>query len=66
MRDARVRRQFTVRAHSGFYTHDIVATCQKTSVRFSRPVRRHRSLCNRTETILEADGAPIPYWLASD
>ena len=35
--------QLTVRADSGFYTHDIVAVCRKTDVRFSITVRQHRA-----------------------
>ena len=66
VRDAGARRQITARADSGFYTRDIVAACQKTTVRFSMTVRRHRSLRNLIETKPEADCTPIPYWPASD
>ena len=64
----RVRRagaggQLTVRADSGFYTHDIVAVCRKMDVRFSVTVRQHRSLRNLIEDIPEGDWTPIPYWM---
>ena len=53
----------TVRADSGFYTHDIVAVCRKTEVRFSITVRQHARLHNLIEAIPEADWTPIPYWM---
>ena len=53
----------TVRADSGFYTHDIVAVCRKTEVRFSVTVRQHARLRNLIEAIPEADWTPIPYWM---
>ena len=55
--------QLTVRADSGFYTHDVVAVCRKTKVRFSITVRLHQSLRNIIEAIPEADWTPIPYWM---
>ena len=64
----RVRRagaggQLTVRADSGFYTHDIVTACRNNDVRFSITVRQHRSLRNLIEDIPEGDWTPIPYWM---
>ena len=53
----------TVRADSGFYTHDIVSVCRDNDVRFSITVRQHRSLRNLIEDIPEADWMPIPYWM---
>ena len=53
----------TVRADSGFYTHDIVAVCRKTEVRFSVTVRQQARLRNLIEAIPEADWTPIPYWM---
>ena len=50
VRDAGARRQPTMHADSGFYAHDIVAAFQKTNVRFSMTVCRHRSLCNYTRS----------------
>ena len=47
--------QLTVRADSGFYTHDIVAVCRSNDVRFSISVRQHRSLRNLIEAIPEGD-----------
>ena len=43
---ARLRkgRANTARGDSGFYTHDIVAVCRKTKVRFSITVRDQRQL----------------------
>ena len=55
--------QLTVRADSGFYTHDVVAVCRKTKVRFSITVRLHQSLRNLIEAIPEQDWTPIPYWM---
>ena len=53
----------TVRADSGFYTHDIVTVCRKIDVRFSITVRQHRSLRDLIEAIPERDWTPIPYWM---
>ena len=53
----------TMRADSGFYTHDIVAACRAQSVRFSITVRQHQSVRNIIEAIPEADWTPIPYWM---
>ena len=53
----------TVRADSGFYTHDIVAACRDKKVRFSITVRQQPSLRNIIEAIPEAEWMPIPYWM---
>ena len=53
----------TMRADSGFYTHDIVAVCCQLDVRFSITVRQHQSLRNLIEAIPEGDWTPIPYWM---
>ena len=53
----------TMRADSGFYTHDIVAACRKAKVRFSITARQHQSVRNIIEAIPEADWTPIPYWM---
>ena len=45
--------QITVRADSGFYTHDIVAVCRRMGVRFSITVRQHQSLRHLIEAIPE-------------
>ena len=55
--------QLTVRADRGFYTHDVVAVCRKTKVRFSITVRLHQSLRSLIEAIPEQDWTPIPYWM---
>ena len=55
--------QLTVRADSGFYTHDIVAACRKAKVHFSITARQHQSLRNIIEAIPEAEWTPIPYWM---
>ena len=57
------RGQLTVRADSGFYTHDMVAVCRKMNVRFPITVRQHRSLRNLIEAIPETDWRSIPYWM---
>ena len=53
----------TMRADSGFYTHDIVAACRKAKVRFSITIRQHQSVRSIIEAIPEADWTPIPYWM---
>ena len=63
VRCAGTRGQLTVRADSGFYTHDVVAVCRKTKVRYSITVRLHQSLRNIIEAIPEEDWTPIPYWM---
>ena len=63
VRHAGARGQLTVRADSGFYTHDIVSVCRKLDVRFSITVRQHQGLRNLIETIPEGDWTPIPYWM---
>ena len=63
VRHGGARGQLTVRADSGFYTHDVVAVCRKTKVRYSITVRLHQSLRNIIEAIPEADWTPIPYWM---
>ena len=63
MRDAGARGQLTVRADSGFYTHDIVAVCRNKDVSFSITVRQHQSLRELIEAIPEQDWTPIPYWM---
>ena len=55
--------QLTMRADSGFYTHDIVAVCRKAKVRFSITIRQRQSVRNIIEAIPEADWTPIPYWM---
>ena len=63
VRHGGARGQLTVRADRGFYTHDVVAVCRKTKVRFSITVRLHQSLRNIIEAIPEEDWTPIPYWM---
>ena len=53
----------TVRADSGFYTHDIVTVCRSNDVRFSITVRQHQRLRELIEAIQEEDWMPIPYWM---
>ena len=66
LREGRVRYggsrgQLTLRADSGFYTHTVVAACRKVDVRYSIPIRQHKSLRNLIEAIPEAAWTPIPY-----
>ena len=63
VRHAGATGQLTVRADSGFYTHDIVTVCRNNDVRFSITVRQHWSLRDLIEAIPEADWTPIPYWM---
>ena len=63
VRHAGATGQLTVRADSGFYTHDIVAVCRKAKVRFSITARQHQSVRNIIEAIPEADWTPIQYWM---
>ena len=53
----------TMRADSGFYTHDIVAACRDKCVRFAITIRQHQSVRNIIEAIPEADWTPILYWM---
>ena len=53
----------TMRAHSGFYNHDIVAVCRKAKVCFSITVRQHLTLRNLIKAISEKGWTPIPYWM---
>ena len=53
--DAGATGQLTVRADSGFYTHDIVKVCRSNDVRFSITVRQHRGLRELIEDIPETD-----------
>ena len=53
----------TVRADSGFYTHDIVSVCRDNDVRFSITVRQRPRLRDLIEAIPETDWTPIPYWM---
>ena len=55
--------EFTVRADSDFYAHEVVAVCRKQGVRFSITIRQHRSVRRLIEAIPEAAWTPIPYWL---
>ncbi len=56
--------ELTIRADSGFYAHDVVATCHKMDVRFSITARFHgRKLRSLIEAIPETHWTPIPYWL---
>ena len=65
MRYCGARGQLTVRADSGFYTHDVVAVCRRMDVRFSIAIRQRASLRNLIEAIPEEDWTPIPYWMDS-
>ena len=63
VRHAGATGQLTVRADSGFYTHDIVTVCRNNDVRFSITVRQHQRLRELIEAIQEEDWMPIPYWM---
>ena len=63
VRYAGAKGQLTVRADSGFYTHDIVSVCRSNDVRFSITVRQHARLRSLIEDIPETDWTPIPYWM---
>ena len=63
VRYAGAKGQLTVRADSGFYTHDVVQVCRKMKVRFSITVRQHQRLRGLIEAIPESDWRPIPYWM---
>ena len=55
--------QLTLRADSGFYTHDVVSVCRKMDVRFSIIIRQHVRLRELIEAIPEEGWTPIPYWI---
>ena len=64
VRSAGATGELTLRADSGFYAHDVVATCRQMDVRFSITARFHgRRLRNLIEAIPEEDWTPIPYWI---
>jgi hypothetical protein len=64
IREAGARGELTLRADSGFYAHEVVATCRRMDVRFSITARFHgRTLRPLIEAIPESDWTPIPYWL---
>ena len=63
MRYAGATGPLTMRADSGFYTHDMVAACRDQKVRYSITVRQHPSLRNLIEAIPEDDWTPISYWM---
>ena len=64
VRGAGATGELTLRADSGFYAHDVVATCRKLDVRFSVTARFHgRRLRSLIEAIPESDWTPIPYWI---
>ncbi len=63
VRDAGASGQLTLRADSGFYTHEVVRVCRAMGVRFSITVRLHRGLHQLIEAIPENAWSPIPYWL---
>jgi len=64
IRGAGASGELTLRADSGFYAHEVVATCRTLNVRFSITARFHgRKLRNLIEAIPEHDWTPIPYWI---
>ena len=63
VREAGASGTLTMRADSGFYTHDVVAVCRKAKVRFSITARLQPSLRDRIEAIPEEAWTPIPYWM---
>ena len=63
VRHAGATGSLTMRADSGFYTHDMVAACRDKKVRYSITVRQHPQLRNLIDAIPEADWTPIPYWM---
>ena len=52
----------TVRADSGFYTHDFVRACRELGVRFSVTIRWYPNLRTRVGQIPEEDWEPLPDW----
>ena len=63
VRHAGATGSLTMRADSGFYTHDMVAACRDKKVRYSITVRQHPQLRNLIDAIPEADWTLIPYWM---
>jgi hypothetical protein len=55
--------RLTMRADSGFYTHEVIGMCRRLGVRFSVTARVHRALRARIESIPEEAWTPIPYWI---
>ena len=56
VRNAGAPGPITMRAGSGFYTHDIVAACSDKSVRFSITIRQRQSVQNIIEAIPRQTG----------
>ena len=61
VRDAGAKGPLTMRADSGFYSHDLVAVCRKMDVRFSITARLQSRLRALIEAIPDADWTPIPW-----
>ena len=61
VRYAGAKGPLTMRADSGFYSHDLVAACRKMDVRFSITARLQSRLRALIEAIPEEDWTPIPW-----
>ena len=62
LRAAGAAGELTVRADSGFYTHDFVRACRESDVRFSVTIRWQPNFTARVERIPEEDWEPLPHW----
>ncbi len=51
----------TVRADSGFYSHDLITACRRHGARFSVTMRIHRELREQIAALPEEAWTPIPY-----
>jgi hypothetical protein len=63
VRGAGATGELTMRADSGFYTHDVVAVARRLKVRFSITIRQHKGVRRLIEVIPETAWTPIPYWI---
>jgi len=63
VRSAGATGELTVRADSGFYTHDVVAVARRLQVRFSITIRQHTGVRRLIEAIPADAWVPIPYWI---
>jgi len=63
LRHAGATGQATLRADSGFYSHNVVDACRKADVRYSITVRLNKGLHELIAAVPEAGWTPIPYFL---
>ncbi len=63
VQEAGYRGSIVLRADSGFYTHKVVAACERAKVAYSITVKLRPSLHKTIGAIPEEDWVPIPYFI---